>query len=127
MIRAATSLRQRDPSGTIAANPGSASAAVIAANDPGGPTAGIVTGARPARAPSWSAIARPVARRALAGGTSRSVGMPSANGTCATIAAMSGSLAPSASTWPPLNDEPQSAMRRGSTPARVRAKATAAR
>ena len=50
MMRAATSLRQGEPGGTIASKPGCASGAVMTANDPGAPTAGIVRGARPASA-----------------------------------------------------------------------------
>ena len=38
MTRAATSLRQGEPWGTMASNPGCASGAVMTANDPGAPT-----------------------------------------------------------------------------------------
>jgi hypothetical protein len=52
---------------------------------------------------------------------------PSVKGACETTAAMAGSCAATATTWPPLNDEPQTATRRGSTSGRLRAWATAAR
>ena len=126
MIRAATSLRQGEPGGTIASKPGRASGAVMTANEPGAPTAGIVRGARPASPAAWSARPSAVARSATRGGTTRSAARPSANGHCETTAAIEGSCAATATTWPPENDVPKSPIRCASMPASVRANATAA-
>ena len=64
-----------------------------------------------------------MARSAVRGGTLRSAARPSANGHCETTAAIAGSCAATATTWPPENDVPKSAMRGASIPPRVRAKA----
>ena len=126
MIRAATSLRHGEPAGMSASRPGCASGAVMTANDPGAPTAGMVRGARPASAAAWSARPSAVPRSATRGGTTRSAERPSANGHCETTAAIEGSCAATATTWPPENDVPKSAIRCASMPSSVRAKATAA-
>jgi hypothetical protein len=68
-----------------------------------------------------------VARSAVSGGVMRTAASPSANGAWETTAAIDGSLAATATTWPPENDVPKSAMRWASMPPRVRAKAIAAR
>lgn len=61
------------------------------------------------------------------GGTNISVGMLSVCGACEITAAMRGSPAAIARTCPPLNDEPHTTMRAGSTPSRPRAHPMTAR
>ena len=73
-----------------------------------------------------SRIPAPVSFRACFAPPAAMADTPSVNGACETTAAMAGSLAATAITWPPLNDEPQTATRRASTPGRLRACATAA-
>ena len=60
-------------------------------------------------------------------GSNISVGMPSVNGAWEITAAMRGSVAATASTCPPLNDEPHTTMRSGSTASSARAQAMTAR
>mgnify|MGYP003374483376 CR=1 FL=1 len=115
ITRAATSLRQRESAPTIAWKPGSASGAVITAYPPGGPAAATVTGGRPKAAPTASRSASTVIRAEVTGGALRSCATPSANGACAITAAICASPEATVTTWPPLNDEPKSAMRFGST------------
>ncbi len=107
----------------MASKPGLASGEVSAATVPGEPTAATVCGGRPRHAPTWSRTAAISSRGMFLGGISRRVASASVNGACAITAAIRGSSAATASTWPPLNDEPHTTIRFGSTPSRWRAHA----
>ena len=50
------------------------------------------------------------------GGTCCRAAMESVKGACEITAAIRGSSAATASTWPPLNDDPHTTIRSGSTP-----------
>ena len=93
-----------------ASTPARASGAVISAVAPGAPAVGTRTGGRPVRAASSSRSASTVIRAATFGSAARIEASPSVNGHWLTTAAIPGSLAPISSTWPPANEEPQSAI-----------------
>ena len=114
-----TSLRQ-SRSEVNRSKPGNASGALITANDPGGPAAGIAT----VRRVITSRSARLIIRRPTATGGRAANG--SVLGMSATVAAMRVSPAAVSSAWPPPIEKPHTAIRPASTPCSVRACRTAA-